>query len=38
MSDDNKCEEGKIADVSTIDVSSFVFMSPTVRAKKDREI
>jgi hypothetical protein len=38
MSDDNKSEEGKIADISPIAVTSLVFMSPTVRANMDKEI
>ena len=38
MSDDNKSEEGKIADISPIAVTPFVFMSPTVRANMDKEI
>ena len=38
MSDDNKFEEGKLADTSTIPITPFVFMSPTVRANMDIEI
>ena len=38
MSDDNKSEEGKIADIPPIAVTPFVFMSPTVRENMDKEI